>query len=158
MHDITERRQVEEERLRRAAAEASEHLLLELRYVLTHARCLLWHGTVTDWGRGPGAFSWSTQVFDEAAAQEFFALDVGPGESYTMAWYRHRLPEGQALTDRLSTESLRTNAPHYSAEFGCRCKDGRVGWFDERFNRAGVGDVELPRRASLVFILHRTLL
>jgi PAS domain S-box-containing protein len=77
-------------------------------------------------------YAWSTQVFDEAAAQEFFALDVDSGESYTAAWYRHRLPEGQALTDRLSTESLCANAPHYSAEFGCRGKDGRVGWFDER--------------------------
>ena len=112
--DITERKQAEEER----------------RYVTTHARCLLWHGTIVEFD--DGGFRWDTDVSDEAAAQAFFPLERLPEEKYTRAWYRHRLPEGQALTDRLSSEALRAGRRHYSAEFRCRDRDGRVRWFFEQ--------------------------
>jgi PAS domain-containing protein/anti-sigma regulatory factor (Ser/Thr protein kinase) len=115
--DITERRRADE----------------DLRHLTAHARCLLWHGTVTDTGLGPGAYHWDTHVFDEAAAQAFLPLDLLPGgERYTAAWYRHRLPEGQRLTDIVSAEALRANLPYYSAEFGCRGRDGAVRWFSEQ--------------------------
>lgn len=132
MHDITEQKQAEAERVARATLEHSRRLLTEIRYVTAHARCLLWHGTVTDYGHGQGGYHWETQVFDEGAAQAFLPLDRLPGEGYTSAWYRCRLPEGQALTDRFSAEALHSDAPDYSAEFGCRGQDGRVRWFDER--------------------------
>ena len=132
MHDITARKEAEEERARRVTLEASGRLLSDLRYVLTHARCLLWHGTVTDSGHGPGAYHWETEVFDEAAAQEFFPLELAPGERYTDGWYRHRLPEGRALNDRVSAEALQANRPVYGVEFGCRGRGGAAGWFDER--------------------------
>jgi PAS domain S-box-containing protein len=106
--------------------------LTELRYVTSHARCLLWHGTVIDWGPAAGGYQWNTQVFDEAAALAFMPLDLQLNERYTEAWYRHRLPEGQELTNRLSTEALNENRPSYSAEFGCRGRDDQVRWFDER--------------------------
>jgi PAS domain S-box-containing protein len=106
--------------------------LTELRYVTSHARCLLWHGTVMDTGGGPGSYEWKTRVFDEAAAQAFMPLDVLPQESYTSAWYRHRLPQDQRHTNELSAEALHENRPSYSAEFGCRGRDGQVRWFDER--------------------------
>jgi PAS domain S-box-containing protein len=106
--------------------------LTELRYVTSHARCLLWHGTVIDRGYGTGGYRWNTQVFDETAALAFMPLDLRPGENYAEAWYRYRLPEGQLLTNRLSHEALQENRPSYSAEFGCRRQDGQVRWFDER--------------------------
>jgi signal transduction histidine kinase/CheY-like chemotaxis protein len=116
----------------REAGAAAEQLLTELRYVTSHARCLLWHGTVTDWGHGAGSYHWQTQVFDEAAAQAFMPLEVRPYERYPDAWYRHRLPEGQRLTNQLSDAALQANEPSYSAEFGCRGQDGQVRWFAER--------------------------
>lgn len=101
----------------------------ELRYVLAHARCLLWSGTVM---RTPdGTLDWYTLVHDEEAAQNFCPLELQPGERYTQAWYRHRLPEGKRLTDtglrRVFQEGLRD----YRAEFGCQNRHGMVQWFDE---------------------------
>jgi PAS domain S-box-containing protein len=101
----------------------------ELRYVLTHARCLLWSGTVA---RTPnGSLDWFTQVHDEEAAQKFCPLELLPGERYTQAWYRHRLPEGQRLTDAGFQKVFAQDLRDYRAEFGCRNKHGVVQWFDE---------------------------
>ncbi len=105
-------------------------LLTELQYLAAHARCLLWHGTLIQ--RGEGRFDWETDVLDLAAAQAFMPLELLPGERYTEAWYRHRLPEGQALTDAAWDEVLQTGQPSYNAEFGCRDKNGQVRWFEER--------------------------
>jgi signal transduction histidine kinase/CheY-like chemotaxis protein len=107
-----------------------ERLLTEIRYVTSHARCLLWHGTV--FHRGGGRYDWQIQVFDEAAAQAFMPLELRPDETYPQAWYRHRLLEGQRLCDQLSHEALQTDQLSYSAEFGCRAPDGSVRWFAER--------------------------
>jgi len=90
VEDITERKHYEE----------------EIRYLTTHARCLLWHGIVAD-PRGEGFMHWNTRVFDEAAAQAFVPLDLLPGESYPDAWYRHRLSEDQQLTDTISMAAIR---------------------------------------------------
>lgn len=104
----------------------------EMRYVTAHARCLLWFGTVT--GFVGGGTHWQTQVFDEAAAQAFCPLDLLPGESYTDAWYRHRLPEGQQLTNTRAAHAFQAGLPHYDAEFGCRGRDGVVRWFSEQIH------------------------
>jgi anti-sigma regulatory factor (Ser/Thr protein kinase)/PAS domain-containing protein len=127
--DISIRRQVEAERA--AALAALSQSEAELRYLATHARCLLWHGTVVETAH-PLYFHWETEVLGEAAAQAFLPLEVEPGERYTHAWYRHRLPEGKRLTDVLSSEALRENRPEYDAEFGCLSATGEVRWFSER--------------------------
>ncbi len=121
--DRTAPKQVED------ALRASEN---EIRYLTAHARCLLWHGTVEDTGLGSGAWAWNTQGLDEAGAQSFCPLDLRPGERYTNAWYRCRLPEGQALTDRVSVDALHADAPFYVAEFGCQTRAGEVRWFYEQ--------------------------
>jgi PAS domain S-box-containing protein len=124
IRDISARRRMEVER--EAALAALGKSEAELRYLATHARCLIWHGTVYDDGH------WDTEVVDEEAAQAFLPLEMDPGERYTRAWYRHRLPEGKRLTDAVSTEALRTGKPEYSAEFGCRSRSGEVRWFSEQ--------------------------
>ena len=104
----------------------------EMRYVTGHARCLLWHGTVTQYEDGD--LWWSTRTFDDAAAQAFCPLDLLPGEPYTDAWYRCRLPEGQQLTNRASRWAFEAGLRHYEAAFGCRGRDGVVRWFSEQVN------------------------
>jgi PAS domain S-box-containing protein len=111
--DVTARRQREE----------------ELRYLATHARCLLWHGEVLL--RDDGALDWRTRVFDEAAALAFIPLEMNPGEPFVGAWYRHRLPEGKLLTTEVCYHALRQNEPRYEAEFGCRTATGEVRWYYE---------------------------
>lgn len=125
LRDFTRQRQAEE----------------SLRYLTANARCILWHGTVRDTGGGPGTYYWETHVFNEAAAQAFLPLACRPGERYLEAWYRHRLPEGQRLTDTLSGEALQENLPSYDAEFGCRVGGG-VRWFYEQVHVEPLGKGE----------------
>src|SRR6266545_7577253 len=122
VEDITERKHYEE----------------EIRYLTTHARCLLWHGIVAD-PRGEGFMHWNTRVFDEAAAQAFVPLDLLPGESYPDAWYRHRLSEDQQLTDTISMAAIRGGQSHYSTAFRCRQRDGVIRWFDEQVYIEAIG-------------------
>jgi PAS domain S-box-containing protein len=111
--DITTRRQREE----------------EVRYLATHARCLLWHGEVLL--REDGSLDWRTRVFDEAAALAFIPLELAPGEPFVTAWYRHRLPEGKLLTTEVCYRALRQDDRRYEAEFGCRTAVGEVRWYYE---------------------------
>lgn len=120
--DISERKRYEE----------------EIRYLTTHARCLLWYGTVVD-PHGEGLMHWNTRVFDEAAAQAFVPLDLLPSESYPDAWYRHRLPEDQQLTDTISMAAIRGGQTHYGAAFRCRQRDGVIRWFDEQVYVESIG-------------------
>jgi PAS domain S-box-containing protein len=127
--DISDRRRAEDGR--EAALTALAAAGAELRYVTTHARCLLWHGTVRDSGR-PLHLAWDTHVPDLEAAQAFCRLDLLPGERYTDAWYRHRLPEGKELTDGMIRPALLAGERALTAEFGCVTADGAVRWFSER--------------------------
>lgn len=107
----------------------------EMHYLTNHARCLLWHGTVTDFHH-PQFFEWRTDVIDPAAAQAFLPLDIAPGEHYTDAWYRARLPEGKQLADTVSRDALRNGLSEYQTEFGCQSRTGEVRWFSERVHVA----------------------
>jgi PAS domain S-box-containing protein len=121
LRDATERRQAEE----------------EVRFLTAHARCLLWHGTVTEQpGRWP---LFDTRAIDEAAAQVFCPLQLDPGEAYTHAWWRHRLPEDQRYTDRVAVEQILDGDSGYNAEFRCRDATGAVRWFSEEVYVEPVG-------------------
>jgi PAS domain S-box-containing protein len=113
----------------------------EVRYVTTHARCLLWQGTVEDPMDQTGFFHWETHVLDEAAAQSFCPLELQAGELYTQAWYRYRLPEDQKQTDAISHRAFQENQPEYHSEFRCRDAEGIVRWFSERVHIAPLPSV-----------------
>ena len=119
----------------------------EIRYVTGHARCLLWHGTVTR--SEDGRLAWAAQVSDEAAAEAFCPLERRPGEAYTDAWYRHRLPEGQRLTDRTARWAFEMGVSHYSAEFGCRDKNGVTRWYSEEVHAEPLPVLPEPLQAAL---------
>lgn len=125
LSDIDERRRVEE----------------ELRYVTTHARCLLWHGIVVRNDAAPTGHDWDIQMYDEAAASAFLPLDIRPGESYTDAWYRSRLDEERERTDANARAALSAGKAYYSQEFRCRRKDGDIRWLYEQayIERVGAG-------------------
>lgn len=122
----------------------SERLLHELRYVVRHAHCLLWYGTVQESLQHVGQFDWDTHVFDLDAAQAFCPLDLLPGEGYTTAWYRHRLPENQVLTDRVSDQAFLHGQRSYSAEFGCVDRNGAERWFSEEVHIEPMEPLPLP--------------
>lgn len=131
-HDITERQRREE----------------EMRYLMAHARCLLWHGTAVEQETPPHGLDWDIQVFDEAVAQEFLPLELLPGERYTDAWYRHRLPEGKQISDATAAQALREGHAEYRTEFGCRDRHGQIRWFADQTHVERLG----PRRWRLVGI------
>src|SRR3712207_7447055 len=54
-----------------------------LRYVMAHAGCLLWHATVRAGAGRSRAYRWQAQVFDEAAAQRFLSLELLRSEEHT---------------------------------------------------------------------------
>lgn len=104
----------------------------EMRSVLAHAQCLLWSGLVIDPLHPSNLMEWYTEVFDEGAAQRFAPIECAPGERFTAAWYRHRLPDDQIRTDQLSTTALRNNHEQYTETFRCRLRDGTVHWYSEQ--------------------------
>ncbi len=103
----------------------------EMRYLATHAPCLLWYGLVTERDDPPGWLDWHTRMSDEAAAQNFMPLDMLPGEVYPHAWWRHRLPDDRQRVDAIANEALRGGRAHYEAEFRCQRRDGAIRWFAE---------------------------
>src|SRR5690349_8503489 len=110
-------------RLRRAEA--------ELRYVVTSARCLLWHAAVHEAG---GELRWDLRVWDEEAARRFLPLAVRPAETYADAWLRCRSEEARERSAELAEAALRAGESAYSHEFRCRREDGeeRCIWEDVR--------------------------
>jgi len=139
--DITERRRAQE----------------AVQYVLGHVDCLLWHAAVED---HDGELVWTTQIFDEAAAQRFLPLEVSPGkDAYLHAWRHSKLPEETPLQAACSTSAIREGRSSYHQEFRCVGKDGHVRWLSEyahieqvgpgRWRLAGVcTDVTDRRRAE----------
>lgn len=103
----------------------------DLRYVMEHARCLLWHATVEAPREGECFFHWDFNFFDEEAAQRFLPLQLDPGESYVEAFYRHKPEEDQARVDRTAKAALRAGLSHYTHEYRCRRLDGELRWLYE---------------------------
>jgi serine phosphatase RsbU (regulator of sigma subunit) len=111
----------------------------DLHYALSHARCLVWQGTVTERDDPPGFRVWQIDVVDDDAAMAFFPLKRGPGERYTEAWYHQRLPEDQQANNAVFAEAMASGSSEYSTEFRCRSSDGRLCWFEERVSIEQVG-------------------
>jgi PAS domain S-box-containing protein len=146
--DVSEFRQAEAER--EQARQEARQSAQETQYLVTHARCLLWHGLVGE-TMDPPSLWWETFPADLQAAQAFFPVDIRAGETYNDAWYRARLPEGKKLTDRLASEALMTGQSDYFAEFGAVSLTGEVRYFAERVH------VEPgPRRPDAVRTWHVT--
>ena len=117
---------------------------VELREVLTHARCLLWRAAIT---ARPGAeqapdseqFFWSLHVADEAAAQHVLPLAVPSGGDYAVAWHQSRHADDFARSDATSARALREGAPGYRQEFRCRNRHGEEQWLVEEVTLEVVG-------------------
>jgi diguanylate cyclase (GGDEF)-like protein/PAS domain S-box-containing protein len=103
---------------------SAEHI----RYLITGARCLLWQASIEE---ADGALHWRLRMSDEEAASRFLPLDVGPGESYSDAWNRSKLPGDSREIDDRSTRALREGRAGYTQEFRCRRADGEIRWLFE---------------------------
>jgi two-component system cell cycle sensor histidine kinase/response regulator CckA len=110
----------------------------QLRFVLSGARCLLWHATVDD---ELGHNVWHVHISNEEAAQQFLPLKLAPGQTYTDAWERSKFPEDVQRMDENSSTAFREGRYRYSQEFRCVNADGEVRWLYE--------DVHVQRIAPL---------
>jgi hypothetical protein len=110
--DITDRKKAEE----------------ELHYVITGARCLLWHSIVEEVN---GQIMWNIKISNEESMQEFLPLTPRPGQSWADAWFETKVPEDSRRMDETSAKALRTGQSGYSQEFRCRRGDGEIRWLFE---------------------------
>jgi PAS domain S-box-containing protein len=92
------------------------------------AQCLLWSAFVEE---QPHGLQWYIETPDEEAAQEFFPIVQLPGQSYTGAWARSRMPADSAVMDARDTEALRGGRKDYTNQFRCRRADGEWRWLHE---------------------------
>jgi len=123
---------------RKRAEEALRDTERDLRSVLGFANCIIWHAEIED--RGRQYLDWTASVVDLESAQEFFPVDVPPGESYLTAWMRCRLPEHHG--PKIAQTDARVRAGQsYHDEFCCRDLEGNLRWIreDVRVESAGPG-------------------
>lgn len=102
-----------------------------LKYVMTHARCLLWHGMVTGPPDPAGTYRWHIRTLDEEAAQQFLPLPVLPGEHYMRVLHRHKHPDDVRPMRETAARCLETDASHYNQEFRVVLPGGEVRWLHE---------------------------
>ena len=109
----------------------------QLRNVMSHARCLLWHADIdglTGWQTESGQehpFRWQLAISDEEAARRVLPLDVPAGQTYVKAWERSRHPADARRADQTSAAALRQRKASYSQEFRCHDREGRERWLFE---------------------------
>lgn len=109
----------------------------ELRGVLTHARCILWHADVhaaddlPDDDLGPRPLLWQASVSDPAGAQQILPLDVLAGKTYCQALWRQSFPQDRARMRATSVQAILGGQHSYRQEFRCTDKDGHVHWLHE---------------------------
>jgi len=100
----------------------------ERHYLLTSARCLLWHALVEE---REGIYQWDIRIKNEEAAQQFLPLEVLPDQAYADAWYQSKLPEDRQRMDEISSTAFRERKSSYNQEFRCRQADGTLRWLSE---------------------------
>jgi PAS domain S-box-containing protein len=101
---------------------------LNTRAIAAHARCIIWHALVVE--LPGGGLHWEPMLLDEAAAQRFFPLPVGPDGSYWLAWAASRVPEDHQRMNAYGHQELRAGRS-YSQEFRCQDAAGAIRWFSE---------------------------
>jgi PAS domain S-box-containing protein len=101
----------------------------ETTRAMTHgAQCLLWYAFVENQSHG---LQWDIETPDEEAAQQFFPVVQTPGQSYTEAWARSRVPEESPIIDARGAEALLSGQAGYTQQFRCRRADGEWRWLNE---------------------------
>ena len=118
----------------------------ELRYLVAHARCILWHAWICalpGWRDGPvednHGLQWDVQIQDTRAAQEMLPLDVPEGYNYFQAMAMRRHPDEQPRMRANALAALRAGKRHYSQDYRCYDKFGQELWFNENVQLEPVG-------------------
>ncbi|MHC5025466.1 MAG: response regulator [Planctomycetota bacterium] len=100
-----------------------------LRYLGSHARCIIWSATVFTTKRNE--LRWDLRMQDEHAAQRVLPLDIFKGGSYAKAWRRSRHPDDLERNEQMATEAIRSGKTSYSDEYRVRGKDKLDHWVSE---------------------------
>lgn len=107
----------------------------DLQYLMSGARCLLWHASITATGNPDDPLEWDMTLVNEEAAARCFPVEQAPGETYLQAWSAARLWEESHLSvyeDILAGRS-------YSQEFSLRGRDQQLYWLQEDVEIESVG-------------------
>jgi hypothetical protein len=94
----------------KSALSAGKEVEGNLRYVMEHARCLLWHARIEATGLTEEPYRWELQLFDEEGAQRFIPLETGPGETYAAAFFHSRPEEDRLRCDRNAAGAFSSGA------------------------------------------------
>lgn len=109
------------------AREAERRANDELRRLLQHAQCMLWHATVTD--PGTGELAWELGFLPSGLQRQIF--DRIDARSTTTLYDDFDVPQLSELHAR-SRQALETGAPGYQQEFVLtRRRDGQTYWLRE---------------------------
>jgi PAS domain-containing protein len=111
----------------------------ELEYVISGARCLLWHAIVEE---RDGALTWQVRLSNEESVSQFLPIAIRPDGNLVESWQDSKVPEDVVRMNDNAREALHAGKGGYSQEFRCRRADGQVRWLYEDVRveplRAGV--------------------
>jgi len=100
----------------------------QLRYLTTHAHCILWFAEITD--RDGGGLEWRIELPDLASAQRFFPVDLSPGRDYFSVWFHSRLEPDRDESNEFANAKTRAGQG-FSQQYRCRDATGAVRWLHE---------------------------
>jgi diguanylate cyclase (GGDEF)-like protein/PAS domain S-box-containing protein len=100
----------------------------EIRFVVRHARCMLWSGTVEEIGNGE--LWWKIRFQDEEAAYQFLPVEIDPEKGFVWSLYLARPEEDRDRADQFGARKVRAGE-NYSQEFRCSLKDGSLRWLKD---------------------------
>jgi diguanylate cyclase (GGDEF)-like protein/PAS domain S-box-containing protein len=100
----------------------------EIRFVVRHARCMLWSGTVEEISNGE--LWWKIQFQDEEAAYQFLPIEIDPEKGFVWSLYLARPEEDRGRADQFGAKKVRAGE-NYSQEFRCRLSNGSLRWLKD---------------------------
>jgi diguanylate cyclase (GGDEF)-like protein len=137
-HTASELAQTREE-LRRESVERklAEETLAE---TMRGSRCIFWYAMVErDESEGKNGLVWDLHFSNEDVIKRWLPIEIGPGESFVLAWVKARASCDLVGMEELSAHALLNGLPGYSQEYRIQLADGQFMWFAEEVRVESTG-------------------